>query len=230
MSYYLGDYTEDNTALNLKFTTRTTAGVPSTLGGTPVVSVYKANGLTQSIAGITLTADFDSVTGLNNVLIDLSADAFYAIGNDYQVVITAGTVNSVSVVGEVVGEFSIENRFDNDTAKATAWTATRAGYMDELAAANIPANIDTLLTRIIGTLAAGTHNPATAAQIAVLSDWINGGRLDLLLDAILVDTAAMQPEIAKFVFTKANELDVNTKSINDATVTGDGNAAPWDGA
>ena len=32
------------------------------------------------------------------------------------------------------------------------------------------------------------------------------------------------------VFTKANELDVNTQSINGATVVGDGNATPWDGA
>ena len=33
----------------------------------------------------------------------------------------------------------------------------------------------------------------------------------------------------KMVFTKANELDANTKSINDAEVIGDGNATPWDG-
>jgi len=51
----------------------------------------------------------------------------------------------------------------------------------------IDANVDTLLTRIVGTLAAGTHNPATAAQIDVLSDWINGARLDLILDIIAAD-------------------------------------------
>jgi len=54
-------------------------------------------------------------------------------------------------------------------------------------------------------------------------DWANGGRLDLLIDAIKVPTD-------KMVFTKANELDSNTKSINDAEVVGDGNATPWDGA
>jgi len=54
----------------------------------------------------------------------------------------------------------------------------------------IDTNVDTLVTRIVGTLAAGTHNPASAAQIAVLSDWIDGGRLDLLLDAIKVVTDA----------------------------------------
>jgi hypothetical protein len=117
---YLGDYAEDYATLNLKFTTRQTTGAPFTLGGTPVVSVYKANGLVQTTAGITLTVDFDAVTGLNNVLIDLSADAFYAVGNDYQVVITTGTVNGVSVVGEVVGEFSVQNRSSSLNATALA--------------------------------------------------------------------------------------------------------------
>ena len=107
---YLGDYAEDYATLNFKFSTHKADGTPITLAGSPVVSVYKANGTTQSTAGITLSVDFDSVTGLNNVLIDLSADAFYAVGNDYSVVITAGTVNGVSVVGTVVAHFSIENR------------------------------------------------------------------------------------------------------------------------
>ena len=88
-----------------------TDGAPTTLSGTPVISVYKNSSLVQSAVGITLTVDFDSITGLNNVLIDLSADAFYDIANDYQVVITTGTVGGTSVVGYVVGQFSIENRF-----------------------------------------------------------------------------------------------------------------------
>jgi len=85
----------------------------------------------------------------------------------------------------------------------------------------IDTNVDTLIARIIGTLAAGTHNPATAAEIAVLSDWINGGRLDLLLDAIKVPTD-------KMVFTKTNELDSNIQSINGVTIIGDGSATPFD--
>ena len=50
-----------------------------------------------------------------------------------------------------------------------------------------------------------------------------GGDAITLLDAIKVPTD-------KMVFSKANELDANTKSINDAEVVGDGNATPWDGA
>lgn len=107
---YIGDFAEDYATLNTKFATVKSTGAPTVLSNTPVISVYKANGTTQSVAGITLTVDFDSVVGLNNVLIDLSADAFYATGNDYQIVITTGTVDSVSVIGYVVAEFSIENR------------------------------------------------------------------------------------------------------------------------
>ena len=61
------------------------------------------------------------------------------------------------------------------------------------------------------------------ASVAIVDDLINGGRLDLLLDAIKAKTDTM-------VFTKTNELDVNTLSINGAEVVGDGNATPWDGA
>jgi hypothetical protein len=74
--------------------------------------------------------------------------------------------------------------------------------------------------------------------------------------AILVDTADMQPKLGtpagasisadiatvdsnvdaikvntdKMTWTVANNLDCNIQYINDAAVTGDGNATPWDGA
>ena len=125
---YIGDYAEDYATLNFKFSTHKADGTPIALAGTPAISVYKANGTTQSTAGVTLTTDFDSVTGLNNVLIDLSADAFYAVANDYQVVITTGTVDSVSVVGTVLAHFSIENRF-NETVVSdkTGFSLSDAG-------------------------------------------------------------------------------------------------------
>jgi len=83
-------------------------------------------------------------------------------------------------------------------------------------------------------------NEITVARMGALTDWINGGRLDLILDIIAadvvnIDGAAMRGTdsaalAASFTFTKANQLDVNTLSINGATVIGDGNASPWDGA
>jgi hypothetical protein len=106
----LGDF-QAGATVDFKFPTVVATGAPTTLAGSPVVSVFKANNGTPSTAGVTLTVDFGTtpITGLNHVRI-LTTDAFYEADNDYQVVITAGTVDGVSVVGYVVASFSIENR------------------------------------------------------------------------------------------------------------------------
>lgn len=119
MSKHLGDF-DTSTVVYGKFTTfRPSTGAAFTLGGTPALSVYKDNSVTQSTTGVTLTADFDSVTGFNHFAIDTSADGtFYAAGSFFDVVITTGTVDSVSVVGSVVGSFTI--RKDSALKPATA--------------------------------------------------------------------------------------------------------------
>ena len=105
---HLGDF-DTSTVVYGKFTTfRPSTGAAFTLGGTPALSVYKDNSTTQSTSGVTLTADFDSVTGLNHFAIDTSTDGtFYSAGSFFDIVITTGTVDSVSVVGSVVASFTI---------------------------------------------------------------------------------------------------------------------------
>jgi hypothetical protein len=44
------------------------------------------------------------------------------------------------------------------------------------------------------------------------------------------DVAAIKAKTDSLTFTVAGEVDANVQSINGATVTGDGNATPWDGA
>jgi hypothetical protein len=105
---YLGDITS-GTTIRGSFNTRTAAGTPITLGGTPVLSVYKDAGTTETTTGVTLTVDFDSRTG-HHVFAVVTSDAFYSTGSDYRVVITTGTVDGTSVVGTEVGSFSIQNR------------------------------------------------------------------------------------------------------------------------
>ena len=91
------------------FTTRAFAsGVPTVLAGTPVVSAYEDASITQITAGITLGVDHDSVVGLNLLTIVATGANGYETGKDYSMVITTGTVGGVSVVGEVVGEFSLD--------------------------------------------------------------------------------------------------------------------------
>ena len=82
---------------------------------------------------------------------------------------------------------------------------------------------------VSATVQVYTHFPQTVDNNVLAAGATGFAAIDTVVDTILVDTAAMQPEIAKMVFTKANELDVNTKSINDAEVVGNGNSIPWDG-
>lgn len=105
---HLGDF-DASSVLYAKFTTyRPSTGAPFTLAGTPVVSVYKDGSLTQSTSGVTLTVDFDGVSGLHHLAIDTSADGtFYSAGSHFEAVITTGTVDSVSVVGSCIASFSI---------------------------------------------------------------------------------------------------------------------------
>ncbi len=106
---YIGDVSP-SAVFDIKFTTFAAAtGAPTTLAGTPAISIYKDNNTTETTTGITLTVDFDSLTGLHNVNID-TANAFYASGSTFTVVITTGTVGGTSVVGYVVGSFSINGR------------------------------------------------------------------------------------------------------------------------
>lgn len=105
----LGDYTEDET-VHFIWHTHDSAGASVTRTTDGTVSVYKDNGTTQSTAGITDTEDFDMLTGIHVCTIDLSADAFYAIGANYSVVLSAATIDS-QTVNAVLAHFSIENRF-----------------------------------------------------------------------------------------------------------------------
>jgi hypothetical protein len=81
---------------------------------------------------------------------------------------------------------STPGQVDLKSVQGTAQTANDNG----LDINTLITQVGTILGRIIGTLEAGAHNPASNAQLAVLTDWINGGRLDNLLDAI--PTTAMR--------------------------------------
>jgi len=139
MSKYLGDFKAGAT-VSFKFTTyRPSTGAPFVLAGTPVVSVYKSNNTTETTTGVTLTVDFDSRAGLNHVEI-VTTDAFYADPGQYEVVITTGTVDSVSVVGACVGRFTIGLNADAVWDEAYSGHTTAGSFgklMDILRKANL---------------------------------------------------------------------------------------------
>ena len=106
---YRGDITLGDT-IDLKFTTVGTDGAPTTLAGTPAVACYVDNGTTEITAGVTLTVDFDGRTGLHNVRVVATGGNGFSTATNVDVVVTAGTVGGTSIVGYVVGSFSIEAR------------------------------------------------------------------------------------------------------------------------
>jgi hypothetical protein len=91
------------------FTTRAFAtGVPTQLAGSPVLSVLEENNVTPITAGVSVSVDRASVTGLNQATIVATGGNGYEAGKSYAIYVSTGTVGGVSVVGEVVGEFTIQ--------------------------------------------------------------------------------------------------------------------------
>jgi hypothetical protein len=109
VSDYFGDFAPGAT-VRIGFNTTGADRAPITLAGSPTLAVHKDGSATQSTAGVSLSTDFDSLTGQHVAIIDTNADAFYATGSDFRVYFTAGTVDGTSVVGMIVGQFSINNR------------------------------------------------------------------------------------------------------------------------
>lgn len=93
--------------IDIKFNTSKADGTPVTLAGSPSVAAYVGNSTTEITAGITLTVDLDSRTGMHNVRVVATTGNGFSTGTDVSLVLTAGTVDGVSVVGVKVGEFTI---------------------------------------------------------------------------------------------------------------------------
>jgi len=87
------------------------ATAPSTAG---TIRVYKDDGTGEVTAptGITDTRAFDTVVGLHECKIDLSANNFYAKEKNYFVVVV-GAVIDTKTANAVIASFSIENRWAN---------------------------------------------------------------------------------------------------------------------
>ena len=153
---YRGDFAAGQ-VVRFRFSTYGSNNAPVTLAGSPTLAAYKDSGAVESSAGIGLTVDFDARTGLHLVSVDIAADAaFYAGGSDFDVVLTAGTVDGVTVAGTLLASFSIANR-----------AATKA----RLTSTGVPASSSTPQSKLdwLFKLSRNKTN-VTAAAIAVRND------------------------------------------------------------
>lgn len=227
---YLGDYKEDDTVYFL-WSTNGSDGESITRSTNGTVSVYKDNGTSQSTAGVTDTEDFDSLTGIHACTIDLSADAFYAVGADYAVVLSAATIDT-QTVNAVLAHFSIENRFNETTvtSMATGVVTAAAIAADAIGASEIAA--DAIGASEIAASAIGASEIATDA---IGADELAAGGIDEMMDEVFEGAYTFR-QMMRIVFSglagKASGGGTGTLVFRDAadakaritaTVDGSGN-------
>lgn len=202
MADYLGDYATGST-ITMGFNTQDATGAPITISGA-TVSIYKQGSTTEVTTGVTLTTDYDSRTGWHRVVIDTSSDGtFYAAGNDFIAVLTAGTVNGISVVGKRIGQFSLQNRYLTAAVIAAAVWAIATSTLTT--AGTIGKRIVDFLTGDAYTRLGAPAGPSLAADIAAAKS----------------DTAGIKTQTDKLLFDGSNYVKSDPQTLANA---GDFNA------
>ncbi len=204
-------------------------GIPTVLAGTPVLSVLEENNATPITAGVSVSVDRASVVGLNEVTIVATAANGYENGKSYGIYISTGTVGGVSVIGEVVGHFTIglsaaavdlANATDGLTALA-ADIATVDGTVNNInsGVAIIIEDTNELQTDDVPGLIAALNDIA-AADVLAAGD-VDGFTLEESLKLILSAVAAKLSGAATVtVIIRAAD---DTKDRITATVDASGN-------
>ena len=210
-------------------------GAPITLTGlaTTDIEVYKGTSMTQRASdnGYALMdtdgIDIDTRTGIHGFSIDTSdnSDAgFYAAGSFYWVIVDAVTIDA-QTVRFIAGTFRLSG-VEADVAAILDDTADMQPKLGTPAGASISADIAAIeaQTDDIGIAGAGL----TALGDARLAN------LDAAVSSRLASASytapdntsitAIKAKTDSLTFTKAGEVDANIKSVNDVTVTGDGQA------
>lgn len=206
---YLGDFPTGKTIF-IPFHTFNSSGASVTITGLAVtdIEVYKGASMTQrsSDAGYALAdtdgIDLDGVTGIHGFTIDTSdnTDAgFYAVGNDYTVVVSSITADG-QTVNFIAAQFSIANRCVNLdsivlTNGASAFGIQASGTLSgthSTTTADLGTNAPSVdisgmtlfipvhgLSAIIDSYNTGTgvatFSPATAATLANGNPWFVAG-------------------------------------------------------
>ena len=184
-----------------QFNTRDGDGAPITWAGSPAVAVRKDAATATTTDGVSLVVDSGSVTGLHTLTIDTSQNGtFYATGHEFSVIVTAGTVDGTSVVGEVVLRF----RLGEVPADVQAWDGgavpTPAEAGDEMDLVDAPNST------AVAAIQSGLATPGDIPDIS-----------DLALEATVAALNDLSSAEAQAAATAAlNAYDPPTKGEMDA--------------
>jgi hypothetical protein len=245
-------------------------------GDTPVAATNSAHGDNQAIE-IDATdqpglyrvdwPDAAFAAGVKQVILSVKCATCFtehlAVNIDAPVTATgmaAGVITAAAIAtGAIDADAIADNAIDAGAIAADAITAAKIanGAIDAATfAADVDAEILSYLvddaTRIDASAlntASGTTIPAIVADTNELqTDWANGGRLDLILDArssqtsvddlptnaelatalgtaddaVLAQVALVKAKTDSLTFTVAGQVDANIQYVNDVTVNGTG--------
>jgi hypothetical protein len=216
---YIGDYAPGDTVDCNFGTVNPSSGASFTLAGTPAISVYKDNGTTESTTGVTLTADFDTRTGLNHLRITTGSDGtFYSAGSYFEAVITTGTVNSISVVGQPVCAFTLQ--------KVSALRPTTAGRtLDVAATGEAGLDITNIITctgaiPALGIIDCGTAQAVTGTTLQLRSAANFDANDEIVGATCVIASATTGAGQSRTVTAYTNATDTATVATWTTTPTG----------
>lgn len=209
----LGDLVAGST-VDLKFTT-SVAGTPAALSSGDI-AVYKGNSTTPSTAGVTLTADFAGITGLNHVRIQTTGStSFYVDGASYQVIISTGAVGSVSVKGYQVADFSLDHRRPTSTEVPASFETAVFSTAAWFASTSAPTNFSNLVVSTSGIADANVQQ-WRGTQPSTYRDWLDSTDAPASFAGAVFSTAAWLPSTG--APTNFANLAITTGGIVDADV------------
>jgi len=234
---YLGDFTEDDTVY-LMFNTFSSDDPSASCTITNFINtdvhIHKDDGLTDrnNAAGITVSVNFDSITGSHMIKIDTNDNTvagFWVTGHDYFVRIEGTTVDGATI-NSVVGHFSIENRYTRGTDSANTTTPPTVGAIrTEIEGAGT--KLSEVLTDT-GTTLPGSITSLNDISVADIIAGIADGSLDLqeMLRVIVAATAGKSSGFGTANVAFRDYADTKDRITATVDSTGNRTAITLDGA
>ena len=219
---YLGDFPDD-ASVYFRWNTNAIAGESITRATDGTISVYKDDDGTQTTTGVTDTENADGLTGVHLCKI-ATTDAFYATGTEYQVVLSAASIDG-KTINAVLAHFSIERA---GGALALLKGANGLAAIKTQTAA-IETDTQDLQTQV-GAAGAGLTAINLPDQTMNITGNITGnlsGSVGSVTGLTASDVGAVKAKTDSLNFTVAGVVNANVKNINDVAITGDGSGTPF---
>lgn len=181
------------------------------------ITLSAANGLEKGKSyNIYVSATVDSVVGTDSFGFQIEAEVdANAVSNIGANVITATSIASNAIAAAKIASGAITSaKFASGAITATAIAADAIGA-SELAADAVTEIQSGLATAAALATVDGNVDSILADTNELQGDWANGGRLDLLIDAVKAKTDSL-------TFTVAGTVNANITYVNEVEVTGDG--------